>query len=77
MSLDRFVAIIVCIGILFTGLVAVSLQREETQTQQFPEITDAITGMINVGFTITSFAVIFVSAAGILIGVLAWLGSKA
>lgn len=74
---SRILTVIVCIGVLFTGLVAVALQREETQTDEFPEISEAITGMLNVGFTITAFSVIFVCTAGVLFGALLWFAGKA
>lgn len=66
----------VCIGILFTGLGAVVIQRGNTQTQEFPEIAGLITGVMNIGFTLTGFAIAFVATAGILFSVFAYLASQ-
>lgn len=74
--MERIVTIIVCMGILFTGLGAVAIQRGNTQTEQFPEISGLITGLLNVGFTVTGFAIFFVATAGILFTVFAYLASQ-
>lgn len=74
--MNRVLAILACIGVLFTGVAALILQRDDYNPEANAQIVEGITSVGNVSVVVLSGIVIFCGGIVLLFGVIAAFGGR-
>lgn len=74
--MNRILAILACIGVLFTGLTALTLQRNDFNPNANTQVVDGITAIGNMSVTVLAAIVVFCGGIVLLFGVIASMGGR-
>lgn len=74
--MNRLVAILTVVGVLFTGLAAVIVQRDNFNAGANQAVTDGIDAIANASFLVLGFVGIFAVGIAVLLAAIAAMGGR-